>query len=94
MWLDGKDINGDRLAESASSFLAGGKVGSWADRSGNANTLTQATSSKQPTYLTGGGLTFDGTDDFLSASMPSSLSGNPGLTLLVIVVQMRPDIVE
>ena len=26
MWLDGKDVNGDRLAESASYFLAGGKV--------------------------------------------------------------------
>jgi hypothetical protein len=26
MWLDGKDVNGDRLAESASDFLSGGKV--------------------------------------------------------------------
>ena len=84
LWLDGKDVNGDRLAEDASSFLAGGKVQSWADRSGSANTLTQATSSKQPTYLNGGGLAFDGTDDFLSASMPSSLSGNPGLTLFIV----------
>ena len=62
MWLDGKDINGDRLAESASDFLTGGKVGSWADRSGNANTRTQATSANQPTYSTGGGLDFDGSD--------------------------------
>jgi hypothetical protein len=72
------------LAEDSSSFLTGGKVQSWADRSGNANTLTQATSSKQPSYLTGGGLSFDGTDDFLSASMPTSLSGNPGLTLFIV----------
>ena len=83
MWLDGKDVNGDRLAESASSFLAGGKVGSWADRSGNGNTRTQAFSANQPTYSTGGGLDFDGTDS-LTGSLPSSLTGNPGFTAIIV----------
>ena len=83
MWLDGKDINGDRLAESASDFLAGGKVGSWADRSGNANTRTQGVSASQPTYSTGGGLDFDG-NDFLSGALPNSLTGNPGFTAIIV----------
>ena len=74
--VDGKDVNGDRLAESASNFLAGGKVGSWADRSGNANTRTQGTTANQPTYSTGGGLDFDG-NDFMTGALPNSLTGNP-----------------
>ena len=83
MWLDGKDVNGDRLAESASNFLAGGKVGSWADRSGNANTRTQATTANQPTYSTGGGLDFDG-NDFMTGTLPNSLTGNPGFTAIIV----------
>ena len=82
MWLDGKDVNGDR-GESASSFLASGKVGSWADRSGNANTRTQATSANQTTYSTGGGLNFDG-NDFMTGSLPNSLTGNPGFTAIIV----------
>ena len=83
MWLDGKDVNGDRLAESVSNFLAGGKVVSWADRSGNTNTRTQATSANQPTYSTGGGLNF-GSGHFLSGALPNSLTGNPGFTAIVV----------
>ena len=83
MWLDGKDVNGDRLAESASNFLAGGKVGSWADRSGNANTRTQGTTANQPTYSTGGGLDFDG-NDFMTGTLPNSLTGNPGFTAIIV----------
>ncbi|NBQ25852.1 MAG: hypothetical protein EBU26_16625, partial [Verrucomicrobia bacterium] len=83
MWLDGKDVNGDRLAESASDFLSGGKVGSWADRSGNANTRTQGTTTNQPTYSTGGGLDFDG-NDFMTGTLPTSLTGNPGFTAIIV----------
>ena len=83
MWLDGKDINGDRQAESASDFLVGGKVGSWADRSGYANTRTQGTTANQPTYLNGGGLVFDGNDS-LTGNLPGSLTGNPGFTAIIM----------
>ena len=83
MWLDGKDVNGDRLAESASSFLAGGKVGSWADRSGNANTLTYGYSDRQPDYLAGGGLGFS-SGDWLTASTPSVFAGNPSFTAIIV----------
>ena len=83
MWLDGKDVNGDRLAESASDFLTGGKVGSWADRSGNANTLTQATTGNQPTYSTGGGLDFASGGN-MGGALPNSLTGNPGFTAIIV----------
>ena len=84
LWLNGKDINGDGLADSSSDFLAGGKTSSWADRSGNSNTLTQGTSANQPVWITAGGLTFDGNDFLSKATLPSSLAGNSGLTLLVV----------
>ena len=84
MWLNGKDINGDDAPDSASDFLAGGKVSSWADQSGKSNTLTQGTSVNQPTWLTAGGLSFDGNDALAKASLPTSLTGNSALTLLVL----------
>ena len=76
LWLDGKDINGDQLPESPSNFLANAKVSTWADRSGNGNTLAQSQTLNHPTYESSGGLTFDG-NDFLSAALPSELQGNP-----------------
>ena len=52
LWLNGKDVNGDGLADSSSDFLGGNKTSSWADRSGNSNTLTQGTSPTNPSgYL-------------------------------------------
>ena len=83
MWLDGKDINGDRLSDAGSYTNNVTKLGSRADRSGNANTRTQSVSAHQPTYTGGGGLTFDGNDS-LSGALPSSLSGNPGFTAIIV----------
>ena len=85
LWLDGKDINGDQLPETAGSFLANNKVSTWADRSGNGNTLTQSQTLNHPTYMSagGGGLTFDG-DDFLRADLPLELQGNPAMTILIV----------
>ena len=84
LWLNGKDVNGDGLADSSSDFLSGNKASSWADRSGNSNTLTQGTSANQPIWVPAGGLTFDGNDFLSKATLPSDLAGNSGLTLLVV----------
>ena len=84
LWLDGKDINADRLPESPSNFLAHAKVNSWSDRSGNGNSLTQANSVSHPTYESSGGLIFDGNLDFLDATLPTLLQGDPAFTIFVV----------
>jgi hypothetical protein len=84
LWLDGKDVNADRMPESPSNFLAQAKVSSWSDRSGNGNSLTQANSVNHPTYESSGGLRFDGNSDFLDATLPSLLQGNPAFTIFVV----------
>ena len=73
LWLDGKDVNADRMPESPSNFLAQAKVSSWSDRSGNGNALTQANSVNHLTYESSGGLSFDGNSDFMNATLPSLL---------------------
>ncbi|NBQ02597.1 MAG: hypothetical protein EBU27_05125, partial [Opitutae bacterium] len=83
LWLDGKDINGDQLPETAGSFLANSKVSTWADRSGNANTLAQSESLNHPTFESIGGLKFDG-NDFMSVALPTELQGNPAITLFIV----------
>ena len=45
--------------------------------------MTQGTSANQPVWISTGGLNFDG-NDMLSQSLPSSLTGNTGFTLLVV----------
>jgi hypothetical protein len=95
MWLDAKDVNGDGLSESASNFLSVGnktEITTWGDRSGNANTLTQGLLSPSilPVYVVQNGspsLHFGGLQGnsgaYMSKSMPSSLSGSNGFTLIV-----------
>ena len=84
LWLDGKDVNADQMPESPSNFLAQAKVSSWSDRSGNGNALTQANSVNHPTYESSGGLSFDGNSDFMNATLPSLLQGNPAFTIFVV----------
>ena len=62
LWLNGKDINGDGASDTSNDFLDGNKISSWADKSGNSNTMTQGTSTNQPVSISTGGLTFDGND--------------------------------
>ena len=89
LWLDANDVNGDGLAESASDFVSGatsGVVSSWADRSGSVNSLAQSDATKMPAYQVNSGvvgLSFDGSNDSLSKSIPSTLTGNPGITVLI-----------
>ncbi|MDA7757663.1 Ig-like domain-containing protein [Opitutales bacterium] len=84
LWLDGKDVNADRMPESPSNFLANAKVSAWSDRSGNGNSLTQANSGNHPTYESSGGLSFDGNSDFLDSTLPSLLQGSPAFTIFLV----------
>jgi Ca2+-binding RTX toxin-like protein len=67
-WLDATDLDGDGTVEGLSeSGLSGSSVTTWADKSGNANPLSQATATAKPTYVlnnTNGNasVTLDGTD--------------------------------
>ena len=84
MWLNGKDINGDGTSDTSNDFLAEGKISSWADKSGNSNTMTQGTSANQPVWIsTGGGISLSDSD-FLTGSNPLTLTGNPNFTLLLV----------
>ena len=71
------------MPETPGSFLTHAKVSTWADRSGNGNTLAQSQTLHHPTYESSGGLTFDG-NDFLSAALPSELQGNPAMTVFIV----------
>ena len=93
LWLDANDINADGLAESNSDFLSNGaktQIDVWADRSGSSNALYQSTTNIQPVRVVNGGiagLAFGSNQGnsgaYMSATMPSILSGNPSFTLFV-----------
>jgi hypothetical protein len=61
---------------------SGGAVSQWDDQSGNANHLTQGTGANKPTYSATGfntsykGITFDGTNDYLSKTVFTGMSGD------------------
>jgi hypothetical protein len=78
------DLGASLLANWKADSLAlanGAAVTSWADSSGNARTLTQATAGNQPVFNTAqqnglGAVTFDGTTDFMAtAAFASPTSG-------------------
>lgn len=56
LWLDGADPNGNGSVPSN-----GGTVSTWVDKSGNGK---NATASGTPTYLSGGGISFNGTNAY------------------------------
>jgi hypothetical protein len=73
LWLD--------AADSSTITLNGSTVSSWADKSGNGNIVTQATSANQPTYVTNvvnGNpvLRFNGTSHVLQKTSFTSLGTN------------------
>ena len=53
LWLDGKDPAGTGVLPAI-----GASIATWADKSGQGQTITQATSGNQALYTLGGGLTF------------------------------------
>ena len=93
LWLDANDINADSLAETNGDFITNGsrtQIDTWADRSGSSNTLSQGTTNLQPVRVISGGkpgLAFGATlgnaGAYMSAAMPSILSGNPSFTLFI-----------
>ena len=88
LWLDANDVNGDGLGGIRIGFCSGatsGVVSSWADRSGSVNSLAQSDATKMPAYQVNSGvvsLSFDGSNDSLSKSIPSTLTGNPHTALI------------
>lgn len=78
MWLD--------AADPSTVSLSGSNVTSWADKSGNGNTPSQATGSNQPTYGSNT-LTFNGTSSFLYTALASSLTVSSGYTIAVVSMQ-------
>jgi hypothetical protein len=93
LWLDSNDVNGDGLAETTSDFTTVGsktQIGVWADRSGSNNSLSQSETTKQPVYNQSGGknkMLFGGSlgnsGAAMTGSLPSSLTGNPAMTVIV-----------
>ena len=93
LWLDANDVNADGLAESASDFTTIGgqtQIGVWADRSGSNHSLSQSLTNKQPVYYQSGGknrMLFGGTlgnsNADMTCGLPSSLVGNPAMTVIV-----------
>lgn len=74
-------------ADALTGLVDGDPVATWADQSGNARDLSQATSSKRPTYKTSiiGGkpvVRGDGVDDFLQSASFTNLGAN--VTIFVV----------
>jgi hypothetical protein len=73
LWLDGNDLDGDGTAEGLSEAgLTGSAVGTWADKSGQANNATIGGGAAQPTYSASsvngrGSLSFDGGDQLITS---------------------------
>ena len=83
LWLDASDA--------ASVTESGGKVSTWADKSGNGHDYAQATAGNQPALVADAvnakpGISFDGADDFLGASSRLGLGANPNLMVFMVTV--------
>ena len=63
MWLDG--------ADTSSMTFSGSTITQWSDKSGNGK---NATATGTPTYLTGGGVNFNGSSYFLNQTFTMNLS--------------------
>lgn len=66
LWLDGQDPFG-----SGTTPTVGSTVGIWSDKSGNGK---NATASGTPTYLSGGGISFNGTSYYINTNFAYNLS--------------------
>ena len=92
LWLDGKDINGDTLAD---SIVNGSAIGTWFDKSGANRNATQTTGSAQPLYTTSGmnglpGIVFDGTAKSL-AMTGYAIAPTASYSIFTVVQSNDPD---
>jgi hypothetical protein len=88
LWLDARYVTGQGGTQPAD----GAAVASWADLSGgSSNTVSQSTSSARPLFsATTPSLTFDGTNDYLSAGVVPFPAGGP----FSMYVVARPAVVN
>lgn len=91
LWFDAND--------SSTITQSGGSVSQWNDKSGNARHATQGTVANQPLYQantvnssTMPSLLFDGTNDVLSATLSTGLSGS--FAFAAVVVPLRNQAIE
>ena len=92
-WLNANDVNGDGSPDATTDFTSiGGKVqpDGWADVSGNSVSFSQSSTSKQPVRIVQNGLpglafgsTLGNSGAYLSGSVPSSVNGNVGYTMVI-----------
>lgn len=68
--------------------VSGSPVDTWSDQSGNGSDAT-AISSFRPTYTSGTGVIFDGTDDVIQASDAVTLDAS---TTLIVGISVNPDV--
>lgn len=80
-WYDAQDA--------ASITQSSGAVSQWTDKSGNGNNATQGTAGNKPSYSATGwngtkpGITFDGTNDYLTTATTIPYNGATGVAIWV-----------
>ncbi len=72
LWFDGKNPTGNQVTPTT-----GASVPTWFDRTGRGNSATQATPANQPTFVSGGGLSFNGSSTVM---MTVTTTGTIGMT--------------
>ena len=87
LWFDASDLDGN-----GSTPTNGSALGSWTDKSSNAYSLTQPTSSNQPTYTTGalnrlGGVQFSGSTFLFRAGSNMTNFGTGSSTSVFMVAR-------
>ena len=88
LWLDGNDLDGDRITEGLSEDgLTGTAVGTWVDKSGAGNNATQGVGGDQPSYTMDAMnqlpvVSFDGSSDYLQHT---AIALTAGYSIIAVV---------